>query len=220
MPSALNLGRGISGMLYHEQSEDYRPLFWMGGRPFYVNTVILAFHIIAFAAVALATGIVGPQVPSMLTLGNYQAVHGQVWRLFTYIIFPPYPQTAITMIFALGFLFYFGRGVEEHVGRKTYIKLLRCSCYHSFHSVLSSRLRGLVAGRLHGRIWQHLRGVYRLCDALSRRGNQYLVREPDRKGLGLCLTGRPHSGQFRLQSIGSVSALFGVTPPSGISACA
>jgi len=108
-------------MLYHEQSEDYRPLFWLGGRPFYVNTVIFALHILAFATVAVAVGVMGTPVLSALALGNYEAVHGQVWRLLTYIIFPP--QTAITFIFAMGFLFYFGRGVEEHVGRKTYIKL-------------------------------------------------------------------------------------------------
>ncbi len=108
-------------MLYHERSEDYRPLFWLGGRPFYVNTVIFAFHILAFATVAVMTGVLGPGVLNALALGNFQAVHGEVWRLFTYIIFPP--QTAITFIFAMGFLVYFGRSVEEHAGRMTYLKL-------------------------------------------------------------------------------------------------
>ena len=109
-------------MLYHEQSEDYRPLFWLGKRPFYVNTVIFALHIIAFAAVAIVGSFLGPVVPSTLALGNYQVVfHGEIWRLFTYIIFPPY--TAISFIFAMGFLFYFGRSVEEHAGRTNYIKL-------------------------------------------------------------------------------------------------
>jgi membrane associated rhomboid family serine protease len=115
------LGEDLSVMLYHERSEDYRPLFWLGGRPFYVNTVIFAFHILAFAVTALAVSFYGAEVLGFLALGNYEAVHGEIWRLFSYIIFPP--QTAITFIFAMGFLFYFGRAVEEHVGRKTYIKL-------------------------------------------------------------------------------------------------
>ena len=108
-------------MLYHERSEDYRPLFWLGGRPFYVNTVIFASHVIAFALLALAISFLGESVRTALALGNYEAVHGQIWRLFSYIIFPP--ETAITFIFAMGFLVYFGRQVEEHVGRKVYTSL-------------------------------------------------------------------------------------------------
>jgi membrane associated rhomboid family serine protease len=108
-------------MLYHEQSEDYRPLFWMGGRPFYVNTVLLALHVIAFAVVALACGAEGPGVLAALSLGTYEAVHGEVWRLITYAVFPP--SYAISFIFAMGFLFYFGRQVETHVGRKVYALL-------------------------------------------------------------------------------------------------
>jgi len=109
-------------MLYHEQSEDYRPLFWMGGRPIYVNTFLLILHILAFAVTALAVSFLGGEVLSTMGLGNYEVVHyGQIWRLVSYIIFPP--ETAIMFIFAMGFLFYFGRQVEAFVGRKTYINL-------------------------------------------------------------------------------------------------
>ena len=108
-------------MLYHERSEDYRPLFWLGGHPVYVNTLIFSLHVLAFAVVAVAVSFLNTGVLSLLALGNYEAVHGEVWRLLTYTIFPP--QTAIQFIFAMGFLVYFGRSVEEHVGRKTYTKL-------------------------------------------------------------------------------------------------
>lgn len=108
-------------MLYHEQSEDYRPLFWMGGRPIYVNTLILILHVLAFAITALAVSAFSSELLGYLALGNYEVVfYGQIWRLASYIIFPP--QTAISFIFAMGFLYYFGRQVEEFVGRKTYIK--------------------------------------------------------------------------------------------------
>lgn len=106
-------------MLYHEQSEDYRPLFWMSGRPIYVNTLLLIIHVLAFAITALAVSF-NAGVLDFLGLGNYEVVyHGQIWRLVSYIIFPP--ETAIMFIFAMGFLFYFGRQVEQFVGRKTYI---------------------------------------------------------------------------------------------------
>jgi len=109
-------------MLYHEQSEDYRPLFWAGGHPFYVNSLLLILHIAAFAVTALAVSFLDYGVLSALSLGNYEVVHyGQVWRLVSYIIFPP--ETAIMFIFAMGFLFYFGRQVEAFVGRNTYIGL-------------------------------------------------------------------------------------------------
>jgi membrane associated rhomboid family serine protease len=108
-------------MLFHEQSEDYRPLFWLGGRPFYVNTVLFALHVIAFAVVALAVSFFGTEVIMALSLGSYEAVHGEVWRLISYIVFPP--EYAITFIFAMGFLVYFGRQVETHVGRKIYALL-------------------------------------------------------------------------------------------------
>jgi len=109
-------------MLYHEQSDDYRPLFWMGGRPIYVNTLLLIFHVLAFALTALAVSFLGAIILSSLGLGNYEVVHrGEIWRLVTYIIFPP--ETAIRFIFAMGFLYYFGKQVEEFVGRKTYISL-------------------------------------------------------------------------------------------------
>jgi len=111
-------------MLYHEQSEDYRPLFWMSGRPIYVTNLLLILNILAFILTALAVSFFGAGVLSALGLGNYDVIyHAQIWRLFTYIIFPPDPYTAITFIFAMGFLFYFGRQVEQFVGRKTYISL-------------------------------------------------------------------------------------------------
>ena len=111
-------------MLYHEQSEDYRPLFWMSGRPIYVTTLILILNVAAFAITALTVSFLGAGVLSALGLGNYEVVyHWQIWRLVTYIIFPPDPYTAIRLIFAMGILFYFGRQVEQFVGRKIYINL-------------------------------------------------------------------------------------------------
>jgi len=109
-------------MLYHDQSEDYRPLFWMGGRPIYVNTLLLILHVVAFAVTALAVSFVGAEVLGQLGLGNFEVVHRwEVWRLVSYIIFPP--SMAISFIFAMGFLYYFGKQVEEFVGRKTYASL-------------------------------------------------------------------------------------------------
>lgn len=111
-------------MLYHDRSEDYRPIMWVSGHPVYVNTLLLAGHIAAFALTALAMSFLGVGVLETLGLGNYEVVHyGQVWRLFSYIIFTPGDTwSAINFIFAMGFLYFFGRQVEEFVGRWIYIK--------------------------------------------------------------------------------------------------
>jgi membrane associated rhomboid family serine protease len=91
----------------------------VGGKPVYVNTMLLLLHIAAFAIVAILTSM-NPMVLSLLGIGTGEVIHhGQIWRLVSYIIFPP--QTAISFIFAMGFLFYFGRQVEQFVGRRTYI---------------------------------------------------------------------------------------------------
>lgn len=107
-------------MLYHEQSEDYRPLFWMQGRPIYVTMLLIILHVVACVMTALALSFWGPATVDMLYLDTNRVIYyGQVWRLLSYIIFPP----SLWFIFAMGFLFFAGREVEQFVGRKTYIKL-------------------------------------------------------------------------------------------------
>jgi len=109
-------------MAFYEQSEDYRPLFWAMGRPIYVNTLILIAHIAAFTLGGIALFSIGYSVILPLYLNTNDVLHyGQIWRLLTYVIFLPVNQwAAINFIFAMGFLFYFGRQVEEYVGRKAY----------------------------------------------------------------------------------------------------
>jgi membrane associated rhomboid family serine protease len=112
-------------MPFYDQSEDYRPLFWMRGRPIYVNTMIMIIHVLAFAALALAIGFLGDAVVYALGLGNYEVIHyGQVWRLVSYIAFPPLSAwNAVNFIFAMGLLYFFGQQVEQFVGRMTYFNL-------------------------------------------------------------------------------------------------
>jgi len=105
-------------MLY-ERSEDYRPLFWMQGRPIYVTTLLIILHVVAFIVTALAISFWGAATLEAIQLDTYQVLYyGQVWRLFSYIIFPP----SLWFVFAMGFLFFAGREVEQFVGRKIFIK--------------------------------------------------------------------------------------------------
>jgi hypothetical protein len=45
--------------------------------------------------------------------------HGEVWRLVSYVVFLP----SLWFVFAMGFLFFAGREVEQFTGRKTFLKL-------------------------------------------------------------------------------------------------
>ncbi len=114
-------------MLYHEQSEDYRPLFWISGRPIYANTFILIVHVIAFVVSALCISYFGFfAVSDRLALTTPEIWHrGQVWRLVSYIAFDPYffSQRSLWFLWNMVLFYFFGREVEQFVGRKTHLKL-------------------------------------------------------------------------------------------------
>ena len=108
-------------MLYHEQSEDYRPLFWVSGRPIYANTLLIIVHVIAFVATAICISVFGAfPIYDSLVLDTYQVLHhGEIWRLVSYVIFMP----SLWFVFAMGFLYFAGQQVEQFVGYKTFLKL-------------------------------------------------------------------------------------------------
>ena len=114
-------------MLYHEQSDDYRPLFWLGGRPIFANTLLVIAHVTAFVVAALCISYytLGP-VYDGLCLDPQKIWHeGQVWRLFSYIAFDPYffAQRSLWFLWSMLLLFFFGREVEQYAGRKVYLTL-------------------------------------------------------------------------------------------------
>jgi membrane associated rhomboid family serine protease len=126
-PGALIVFPGLqSAMLYHDQSEDYRPLFWMQGRPIYANTLLAIFHIAAFVISALFIHFYGlERVVDSLALFPTLVMHGEVWRLFTYIAFDQlfFDKQSLWFLINIALFWFFGREVEQYVGRKTYLKL-------------------------------------------------------------------------------------------------
>jgi membrane associated rhomboid family serine protease len=113
-------------MWYQQQSEDYRPLFWISGRPVYANTLLVVSHVVAFVVCALVwSRIGGDALISALGLDPAATWHGQVWRLFSYIAFDPlfFQQRSLWFLWSMLILFFCGREVEQLVGRSTYLKL-------------------------------------------------------------------------------------------------
>lgn len=114
-------------MMYNEQSDDYRPLFWMGGHPIYANTLLVILHVASFVICALCISYVGfNPVVDALNLNPIEVWNsGQVWRLFSYVAFDPYffSQRSLWILFSMVLLWFFGREVEQYAGRKKYLIL-------------------------------------------------------------------------------------------------
>lgn len=112
-------------MLYHEQSDDYRPLFWMRGQPIYANTLIVFGHVAAFVITALCISFFGLMaVYQALALNTEEVWRGEVWRLFSYVTYDPafYSQRSLWILFSIILLYFFGREVEQLIGRRSYLK--------------------------------------------------------------------------------------------------
>jgi membrane associated rhomboid family serine protease len=114
-------------MLYHEQSEDYRPLFWMSGHPIYANTLLVIAHVTAFVVVALCISYLGAYpVANALSLDPYRIWHdGEIWRFVSYVSYDPFffSQRSLWFLWSMLLLYFFGREVEQYAGRKTYLLL-------------------------------------------------------------------------------------------------
>src|SRR5271156_1212174 len=104
-------------MFNRDQSDDYRPLFWVRGHPVYVNTLFVGLHVAAFVIVAILLSAYGSDVLAGLVLVPSWIFHGQVWRLFSYIVFPPGTGWDVfNFIIAMMLLLFFGRQVEQYIG--------------------------------------------------------------------------------------------------------
>src|ERR1700726_444659 len=71
--------------------------------------------LVGFAALVFGLTWVLPGFTSMLTLDPVRILHGEVWRLITYI-FIPQATSPLWLLFALWFLWWVGEGLERAWG--------------------------------------------------------------------------------------------------------
>jgi membrane associated rhomboid family serine protease len=113
-------------MWYQQQSEDYRPLFWISGRAIYANTLLVTLHVVAFVVCAFIWSFAqGAPLIEALGIDPTKVWHGQVWRLFSYVAFDPafFQQRSLWFLIAMLVLYFCGREVEQFVGRRAYLTL-------------------------------------------------------------------------------------------------
>ncbi|HXX40656.1 MAG TPA: rhomboid family intramembrane serine protease [Chthoniobacterales bacterium] len=71
--------------------------------------------LVGFTALVFALAWLMPGFVSMLDLDPERVLHGEVWRLVTYIFIPP-TSSPLWILFALWFLWWVGDGLERAIG--------------------------------------------------------------------------------------------------------
>lgn len=79
----------------------------------------LTMFLIAGYAIGYLLNLISPQLESFLTLNPYAILHGQIWRLFTWVITAPSALDIFTIIM-LAFYFSIGQSLENAWGTFQY----------------------------------------------------------------------------------------------------
>ncbi len=108
-------------MITHRSPENYDPITWFGRVPVYATTIIVALYVACMIGVAVALASGAEAVLDKLRFDTVSVLRdGEIWRCLTYaFVNPPDPW----FIIALVMLYIFGRDVEQHLGRKGFVRL-------------------------------------------------------------------------------------------------
>ena len=108
-------------MIAHRSPENYDPITWVGRIPVYATTIIVALYVVSMIGVAIALASGAEAGLGKLTFNTESVLRGgELWRCLTYaFVNPPDPWFIISLVM----LYIFGRDVEQHLGRKGFIRL-------------------------------------------------------------------------------------------------
>jgi membrane associated rhomboid family serine protease len=110
-------------MMGYHSSEDQRPLTYWNGYPVYATTLIIAIHVVAFLVTALIITMGAGGMLNYLAFSSVDVLRGgQIWQFLTYG-FIHLPETGIWFAIEMLMLFWFGREVEQYLGRKAFLWL-------------------------------------------------------------------------------------------------
>ena len=108
-------------MITHRSPENYEPITWVGRVPVYATTIIVALYVVSMVGVAIALASGAEAGLGKLTFNTESVLRGgELWRCMTYaFVNPPDPWFIISLVM----LYIFGRDVEQHLGRKGFVRL-------------------------------------------------------------------------------------------------
>lgn len=107
---------------HYEISDDdhHRPLTWVQGHPLYATHLIVAALGLTIFATAIVLGSGAASSIETLVFDGAKLLNGEAWRVLTYGLVN-YPSLSIAIDLLL--LFWFGREVEKHLGRRSFLRL-------------------------------------------------------------------------------------------------
>ena len=113
----------VPAMRGYPSSDDQRPLTYWNGYPVYATTLFIAIHVCAFLVCALiiATGAPGLLMRLMFSSSDVLG-SGAIWQFITYA-FIHLPEDGIWFAIEMLMLFWFGREVEQYLGRTALLRL-------------------------------------------------------------------------------------------------
>ena len=108
-------------MITHRSPENYDPITWVGRVPVYATTIIVALYVVSMVGVAIALASGAEAGLGKLTFNTESVLRGgELWRCLTYaFVNPPDPWFILSLVM----LYIFGRDVEQHLGRKGFVRL-------------------------------------------------------------------------------------------------
>lgn len=108
-------------MITHRSPENYDPITWVGRVPVYATTIIVALYVVSMVGVAIALASGAEAGLGKLTFNTESVLRGgELWRCLTYaFVNPPDPWFIISLVM----LYIFGRDLEQHLGRKGFVRL-------------------------------------------------------------------------------------------------
>lgn len=106
--------------MFNNSSADYRPLFWLGGRPVSATLFLIFLHTLAMLGCALALALGKDWLPLFALSSSDVLHHARIWQLITY---PFVAAPDIWFVVSMFMLYWFGPDVEQFVGRNYFFGL-------------------------------------------------------------------------------------------------
>jgi membrane associated rhomboid family serine protease len=102
-----------------EQHEDFRPVMWLRGHPFYATHCLVLAYVITMVVAAVIGPLRTEALSMMFEFDSRLVHHWQVWRILTYgLVNPPTVGFVIDMVMFI----WFGREVERFFGRRKFLR--------------------------------------------------------------------------------------------------
>lgn len=107
-------------MSRYDANDDHQPLLYLQGHGFYATHVIVAVYVLSMIATAVLTGLGVDAWLYWLLFLSECVLAGEFWRVLTHgLVNLPSIPFAINMVMTV----WFGREVEKHLGRRSFLKL-------------------------------------------------------------------------------------------------